>query len=294
MQRTRAGGIRLAATGVAVAAIVLAGCGSSKSKTASSATSSAPTTLALSISESGKTAKYSAPASIQGGLVTVKLTNNGKKLHGAQLIRITGRHTLAQAGAVLSSESHKIPNWIRLQGGVGGAPPGDTASATTNLPAGKYAIVDFTAEEGPPVFAAMTVTPGTAGTLPSTATTITAAAAGKDRYRWQIAGPLKAGANEIKFQSKGKNTLHHLVAVRITKDVPIAKLVKEMLSNGPPPSYIDPSAQDSTAVIDSGRALTTSLVLTKPGKYIFLCHLNDRDGGKPHFAEGLITTVNVR
>jgi hypothetical protein len=67
-----------------------------------------------------------------------------------------------------------------------------------------------------------------------------------------------------------------------------------MLSNGPPPSYIDPSAQDSTAVIDSGRALTTSLVLTKPGKYIFLCHLNDRDGGKPHFAEGLITTVNVR
>ena len=145
-----------------------------------------------------------------------------------------------------------------------------------------------------PRFAPITVTPGQSGALPATATTITAANPSKDHYKWEISGTLKAGANPVTFVSKGKSALHELGAIRITGNESIAQIVKALESNGPPPTFVDPTARDQTAVLDGGKSLTTQLTLSKPGKYIFFCHLTDRDGGKPHFAEGLITTVTVQ
>jgi hypothetical protein len=285
-----------AAALIPLAVLALAACGSSKkSKTAAAPSAS---TLALSISESGKSAKFTAPPSAKGGLVTVRLTNNGKKPHGAQLFRITGGHTVQDALRATAGESSKTPDWIRAEGGIGAANPGETASATMNLAAGKYAVADFASgpeeSSGPPVIAQMTITPGASASLPATDTTITAAAPAEDKYKWQISGPLKTGSNEITFDSKGKDALHHVVAVRVTADVPLGKVVKDFEKEGPPPSYIDPSVQYASSMIDGGKSETTDLILPKPGKYIFLCHLTDRDGGKPHFAEGLITKVNVQ
>jgi len=288
-----------AAALVPVAVLALAACGSSKKKSSTAATA-ASATLTLSISESGRSASFTAPSTTKGGLVAVHLTNNGKKPHGAQLLRITGGHTVQDAIKATAGESNKTPDWIRAQGGIGGAAPGETAAATLDLPAGKYAIVDFAgAEEGPnapqPAISQMTVTPGASAALPATGTTITAAAPAKDKYKWQISGPLKAGTNEITFASKGKDALHHVVAVRLSADVPVATVLKDLeKENAPPPSYIDQSVNYSTAVLDGGKSETTQLILPKPGNYIFLCHLTDRDGGKPHFAEGLITKVNVQ
>ena len=232
--------------------------------------------------------------------MTVRLTNNGKKPHGAQLFRITGGHTVQDAIKATAGETNKTPDWIRAEGGIAAAAPGETAAATVDLPAGKYATVDFAGAQeesssGPPAIAEMTVTAGTSAPLPSTGTTITATAPAKDKYKWQISGPLKTGSNEITFASKGKDALHYIVAVRLTTDVPVSTVLKDLeKENGPPPSYVDPSVNYSTSVLDGGKSETTQLMLPKPGKYIFLCHLTDRDGGKPHFAEGLITKVNVQ
>jgi hypothetical protein len=304
VQLARAGAGQRAAAAIVVVAISIAGCGSSsKSSTSTSATAQAastPRTLALSISEAGKSSKFAGPASIQGGLVTVQLTNNGRTPHGAQLVRIEGAHTIEQALKTLGGESHKTPGWLRAEGGVGAAAPGSSASATVKLPAGSYAVVDVAGAEsrqgggGGPAFAPLTVTPGQAGALPSTTTTITAAAPSKDHYKWEISGPLKVGANDVTFASKGSSALHELNAVRITGNESTAQLVKALESNGPPPSYVDVTSNDKTAVLDGGNSLTTQLTLSKPGKYVFFCHLTDRDGGKPHFAEGLITTVTVQ
>lgn len=284
---------------IAVASTAIAACGSSKkSSTAAPTTSSAKPsgTLALSITEAGKTAKYSGPTTVTGGLVHLSLHNAGKAPHAAQLIRVDPPHTVMEALRAIGGGSNKTPDWLHAGGGLGPAAPGLTVNATLNLPAGNYAIADIGGpnSSGPPAVTTLTVTPGTSGTLPATPTTVTAAATGKDKYKWQISGPLKAGPNTITFASKGKSTLHLLAAARITGNPSQAQLIKALESNGPPPPFLDQTSFYSTAALDSGNSEVTPLPLLKPGRYILFCPLHDRDGGKPHFAEGLLTTIVVK
>ena len=65
--------------------------------------------------------------------------------------------------------------------------------------------------------------------------------------------------------------------------------------NGPPPKFLDQKSFTSTSVLDgTNKSEVTQLSLARPGKYVLFCPLTDRDGGKPHLAEGLLTTVNVK
>ncbi len=103
------------------------------------------------------------------------------------------------------------------------------------------------------------------------------------------------GKNTITFNSKGKKAVHLMIAVPVKgKAPPISQIKKDLASNGPPPSYVDASEAQSTAIVDGGASQTTTIDLKKPGKYIFFCPLTDRDGGKPHFEEGLLKVQTVK
>src|SRR5439155_16700854 len=130
--------------------------------------------------------------------------------------------------------------------------------------------------------------------LPSTPTSVTAANPSKDHYKWEIMGGIKAGPQSLTFNSKGKEAIHLIGAARITGNHSNAELVKALSTNGKPPSYVDTSSFTSTAVLDGGKSEVTSFVLDKPGKYVLFCPLPDRDGGKSHIKEGLLTTVTVK
>src|SRR5437764_728797 len=176
---------------VVLAALALAACGSSSKKKSSSTSSTPaqqPATLALSISESGKKASYTAPATTRGGLVNVTLRNKGKGPHSAQLVAI-GNHTVAEVKKSIAG--NKTPSWAHLLGGSPSVAPGQTGAATVVLPADNYIILDFGSQGGPPTYKTIKVTGGAAGTLPSTPTTVTAAAPAKDKYKWHVGGPLK-------------------------------------------------------------------------------------------------------
>lgn len=282
----------------ALAAVALAACGSDNKSTSSSSSSSAgPTTLSVSISEQGKAAKYTAPTSVKGGLVKLTLANRGKRPHGAQLANISGGHTAQEALKVIGSNSNKTPSWIRAEGGIGQVAPGKSASATVNLTPGKYLLADAggPGSSGPPAYTQLTVTGGgTAGSLPATPVTVTAAAPAKDKYKWEISGALKPGTSDVTFASKGKDALHLLGAFRVKGNPSKAQIMKALKSHGKPPAFVDQTSFTSTAVIDGGKSQTTPLSLRQPGKYVLFCPLTDRDGGKPHFAEGLLTTVDVK
>jgi plastocyanin len=297
--QSAAGNRRALAAGHTALALALAlaviGCGSGAAHTngGGGPPASGAAVMALSFAD----AKFAGPATIAGGPVTLRFANHGKAPHSAQLLRLLGGHTIAQALAALGSRSTGTPVWIRAEGGLGAVLPGASASASMILPAGSYAVLDLTGAQegqvGSPVAMALTVTAARTGALPSTATTITAAAPSKGHYRWEISGPLTVGTHAVRFVSQGAAAVHELTAVRVIGSTSVAQIAQALEANGPPPTFIDRATKQQTAVLDGGSSLTTELTFTRPGTYVFFCHLADRGGGKPHFAQGLITTVTV-
>jgi hypothetical protein len=273
----------------ALIAVVIAGCGGSSG-------SSEPTVLKIGVSEQGKQASFELPKSAEGGLVEVKLTNEGKAPHGVQFVRFTEGHTEQEVLKELGGENEKTPDWIRGEGGIGAVGPGETGSATVNLEDGNFVVVDaaaFSGEGGPPATAPLKVTEGEEGDLPETEGTVTAEEAGHDKYAWDVSG-LKAGKDDITFNSEGEKAIHLIIAVPVKGKAPSLDQVKKDFAkeNGPPPSYINFEEAQSTAILDGGKSQTTTLDLKK-GKYIFFCPLMDRDGGKPHDQEGLLSIETV-
>ena len=283
-----------------LAAVALAACGDDKSKSDSGKPptnpgGTTPAALSLSIAEAGKSAKFTVPASTKGGLVEVTLENKGKKPHAAQLVRLLGGHKPAEAVKAVSGNSNKTPSWLRGEGGPSTALPGKSSKASVILPKGDYVVLDSGGPgSGPPAYKAFKVTAGESGDLPGTDTTVTAAAAGKDHFKWQVDGQLKPGENRITFVSKGKDTIHFVGAFRVKGDPSLAKIQKGLASNGKPPAFVDGSSFANTSVIDSGKSEVTSLGIRKPGQYVLFCPLSDRDGGKPHDQEGLLQKITVK
>jgi hypothetical protein len=275
---------------VAAGAIVIAGCGGSDDESA--------TVLKVGVTEKGKTASFDVPKEAEGGLVEVKLTNQGRAPHGLQLIRYSGGHSAEEVLKEISGESEETPDWIRAEGGIGSVNPGETQAATLNLEDGDFVLVDATAINeggGKPATAEMKFTDGSSGDLPETPAEVVAAETGEDEYEWEVSG-LKAGKNEITFDSQGDEALHLLIAVPLKGKVPpLSQIEKDISKEGPPPSYIDfEGGVQSTAVIDGEKSQTTQLDLSKPGKYLLFCPLTDRDGGKPHDQEGLLAVEEVQ
>ncbi len=275
------------------AVAMIAGCGGSNSN-------DNPTTLSLKISENGKAAAFEAPKTAKGGLVKVDLANQGKAPHGVQFIQYTG-HSEQEVLQLLGQNSNVIPPWVKLEGGIGSVAPGQTGTATVNLPQGNYVLVDAAAlggpapSSGPPATAGMTLSGGSTGDLPDTDANVTADSLGNDKYKWDISG-LKTGTNQVTFDSKGDDAVHTIIAVPVKGQAPpVDQIKKDLASNGPPPSYVDPSGLQSSALLDGGNEQTTTLDLKTPGQYIFFCPLMDRDGkGKSHDQEGLLAVETVK
>jgi hypothetical protein len=276
----------------------LAACGSS-SKKKSSSTSATPAqtvSLSLGIAEKGKKASFTAPASTQGGVVNVTLQNTGKKPHEAQFARVDPGHTIKDV--LKAAAGNGPPPWAHLVGGVSAVAPGQTGTATLSLAAGNYFVLDTAngpGGGGPPAVKALKVSGGAGGSLPSTPTTITAASPAKDKYKWDISGSLKAGDNRVTFVSKGDpKAIHFIAAFRVKGKVSDAQIKKALNSNRKPPPFVDASTFTNTTILDSGKSAVVSLPLKKPGEYVLFCPLKDRDGGKQHDQEGLVTRVNVK
>ena len=268
------------------AAAAVAGCGGGSDNGSSAAKASVTYT---------KAGKFTVPKTVSGGLVEVSLKNQDTKApHTAQLVQVKGGHSTQEAIKFLSSNSDKTPEWIRGQGGPSAA-PGQTTTATVNLPAGQYIVTDLggPGSSGPPATAPVKVSGGSQGDLPSTATTVTGQEKGKDKYAWNVSGDLKSGDNDITFKSEGDEAIHLLGAFRINGKHSNAEITKALEGGGPPP-YVDQQSFTSTSILDGGKSQVTDLHLTKPGTYVLFCPLTDRDGGKPHFAEGMITQVTVK
>jgi hypothetical protein len=281
--RAAPGILALIAAGGAVA-----GCGGT------SAGATRPTNLRLSISEAGNAAKYTIPASGKGGLTQIVLVNSGRAPHSAQLVLVARGHSVADAVKQLAANSGKTPNWLRAEGGVGTTLPGRTGTAIVNLPTGTYAIVDTVGlrRGGPPAYGQTKLSGGQRGTVPRYAARITGLPTGKAKYAWRITG-LKPGTHPLDFVSKGKSAIHLVSLFKIKGNAnPSLGAIKTALQSNASPSYIDQSSRVVTAALDGGKSMATSLTFTR-GRYVFFCPLPNRDGGKPHYLQGMLRKLTI-
>ena len=233
----------------------------------------------------------SGPSSLKSGAVAVSFKNTGQAPADLQLVGVEGDHSVDEVLQVVGSQDGPIPDWLTGEGGVGTIAPGQTGTATVLLDKGKYyAIGEVDSEDDngpPPASVALDVTGDGKGSLPSAGATIKA-----KEYSFDVKG-LKAGSNTVKFENDGQQ-LHHLIAAPLADGATIEDVKKFVQTEGEPQGEppLNFEASTGTAVIDKGRALVTTLDL-KPGKYVFMCFMTNRDGGAPHAMQGMIQEVNI-
>jgi hypothetical protein len=224
------------------------------------------------------------------------MTNKGKKPHSMQLVWIDGKHTDAEIAKVVGSESGPIPSWLHGGGGVPTVPPGGTGSVTVNLRKATYA---FWSDESDDSTGAsdlksgmkgrFTATTDKASSEPTAGATITA----KD-YGFDVSG-LKAGKNTVSFTNAGKE-LHLVVMFPLLPGKTIADMTKALSADptakdAPPPPF-NPEKIQGLPVVDTGVSMVSDVTLSK-GHWAFVCFINDRAGGPPHFMKGMIKDVLI-
>jgi hypothetical protein len=273
------------------AVALLAGCGDDKA--------SEPRQVSLSVSKSGSTYELSAPETVEAGLVEISLQVDAPatEQHDAQLLRVEGDHTLAEAlEAVSSEEGAPTPPWIFAGGGVGSTEGGRTATVTQVLEPGTYYVVDLGQGEGDnvPSFAEQGATATIEVTgeaddaeLPDADATVTA-----EDFSFTADG-LEAGVNRVRFDNDGKE-IHHIIAVPYTEGATLEQVKAFATSDEPPdgPPPIEFQRAAATAALEGGTSQITELDLTT-GKYALLCFISNRAGGPPHVVYGMVAEVEV-
>jgi hypothetical protein len=285
-------------------AIPIAGCGDDDKDAAAEK----PTIFAVTATATGSKQKaLEFPATVKAGLVSLTLKNTDTVARSAQLIRVTGDQTVDDVLKIVNAEETKIPEFMQDGGGTGAVKPGATATATQNLAPGRYVIWDDEGgDEGDApgndelgAKGEFTVTgEATDAELPKVAATVTATDSGTDtkddkEYSFEFKG-LKAGTNQVRFENTG-DQLHHALFFPLAKGKTIkdaeAAFASDQAPTGPPP--VDFANAVGTTVIDGGIAQNITLDL-KAGSYAVICFLSDRDGGKPHVAQGMIKELTVQ
>ena len=273
---------------LAAGALALAACGDDDEDKGTSGGTGAAKTMKVSVSAQNR---LTGVTSVPAGAVKIDFTNQSRQGHDLQVIRVDGNQTAQDVLKVIGREGGPIPPWMHGAGGVGSVEPGQTGTSTQVLRPGRYHVIASADAEGegpPPLTAPLEVRPGESeGSLPSTDARIEAF-----DYGFRQTG-LKSGDNTITFANRGRE-LHHVVAAPIQPGKTIADVRRFAATQGEPsgPPPLDFESGFDTVVLDGGASQTTTIEL-RPGKYAFLCFIQDRAGGPPHVAKGMIQEVTV-
>ena len=246
------------------------------------ATPAGPAKLTITATGSG----IEVPGSAAPGVTEITLQNDGKKDATGQLLRIEGNRSEQEVVQTFNavSDGDKIPEWIVGGGGLGTTKPGKSTVVTQELEKGRYFVFNDAdtpvTEKG---YAVFKVSGESADAELPAGSTVTAS-----EYKFE-SQKITAG-EPIVFENVG-DELHHLVGFPVLPGKTIAEAEKFLKTDKGEPA-VDYEATVGTAVIDSNQTLVTDLGLKK-GKYLFVCFITDRAGGKSHFEKGMISEATV-
>jgi uncharacterized cupredoxin-like copper-binding protein len=257
---------------------------------AATTTAAAPNVVNLTATEY----KFDAPAEIPAGMTTFKLTNNGKELHHAALIKLDSGKTLddMMAGMKAMKPGSPPPSWVIPAGGPNAAAPGNSTSLTVNLEPGNYVLACFIPDaKGVPhimkgMAKALTVAPNAAANSGEPASDVTVTLSD---YKFDFSTPLTAGQHTLRIHT-APGQPHEFMLFQLAPGKTSSDVTKYIESGmkGPPPGM----PLGGVAALANGRDVFYTVDL-KPGKYAAICFLEDAKDGKPHFTHGMSQDITV-
>lgn len=275
--------------------LAITACSKDKSPQYASADSAAAPTVAPPVVNITATEyAFTAPDTIQGGLTTLHLVDEGKELHHVQLIKLDSGKTMADFEKAMKGmkPNSPLPSWAHEAGGVNAPRPGGgEASATLTLDPGTYAMVCLIPDANgvPHVMKGMvrplTVVPATgpAPTEPKADVTMKLA-----DYSFTLSTPLTAGTHTIRVENDGAQP-HEVEIVRLAPGKSAADMAVWVdRQYGPPPG--EPLGGVPAIPVGAHADITENFT---PGNYALLCFVPDVKDGKPHAAHGMVKQISV-
>jgi uncharacterized cupredoxin-like copper-binding protein len=276
---------------------VLAACASDgPSRDAATSTGSAgkaPAAAPAVITVAAKDYSFDAPDTLRAGLTTIRLVNNGKELHHAQLVKLDDvTKTMADIHEALKNPGPP-PAWVKFVGGPNAVPPGKSSETTSILSHGKYVYLCFIpssdgivhARKGMvKMFAVWPQDQKTVTELPASVATIKML-----DYDYELSQPLTPGRHTIRVENVGPQP-HELALLKLAPGKTVADFAAwdKGGMKGPPP--VEPVG--GVVALDKGGNATFTADLTA-GDYGLMCFIPDSKDGKPHYAHGMMKPIKV-
>jgi plastocyanin len=278
--------VRVASSFALAAVVTLAGCKSERASVA--ADHAAPSTVTITARDYA----FQAPASIPAGMTTVRLVNQGKELHQAQLIKFEDGKTLDDLARAMKNPGPP-PSWIKFVGGPNGIVPGGEASATAVLTPGQYAYICLIPSGDGVIhlakgmalpFEVAAASSGSPAELAAADVTINLV-----DYDFEASQPLTPGRHTIRVVNTAPQP-HELVLLKLAPGKKVEDFGRwaETGMKGAPPAQ----PVGGVAMLDTGGEGTFEADLA-PGEYGFICFVADAKDGKPHLAHGMMKTIKV-
>lgn len=227
----------LGSVGLAVAT------GARGSTSATAATPSTMSVIAHGADTSGMMSFTGVPSRLHAGLVTVKFHNGDHdEQHEAQLVRLTGGHTVADVKALVTRNPElNPPVWMVPAGGVDPVDPGVRASWTGVLGPGSYVLACFLTDTHGRSHAAMGMLDAfsVTGTAPAKMSLPKAPTATIGPNQFDIP-TLAAGATSLRVVNNYSDAMEDVIVAVIKPGKTFADVLREAQSAGangaPPPS----------------------------------------------------------
>lgn len=290
--RCKVGAIRTVAVAITVAAAITACSGQDREKTGDSAMAAGTVEPAV-VTIVAKDFAYEAPDTITGGMVTIKLVNQGPELHHIQLIHIGDGHTYADfvEGMKSMQPGSPMPPWLHDVAGPNTPVPGGEQSLTGELQPGTYAIVCFipSADQMPHAMKGMmkelTVLPNTG---PAAAAPVADITVKMTDYAWEVSPEITAGKHIIRIENSATQS-HEMFIGRLEQGKTPMDLVKWVENQaGPPPAV----PMGGISGMSQGAVVYLPVDLA-PGEYGLWCFLPDAKDGKMHVVHGMMKQFTV-
>jgi uncharacterized cupredoxin-like copper-binding protein len=225
----------------------------------------APAPLRLIASDNA----FEVPARVRGGLVTVRLVNQGHSWHEALIVALADSASVATYLDAAKAGSD-FPAGASDVSGPGIVGPGDSSEVVLRLAPGRYAVVCWTdnhVKAG--MIAALEVT---GSSPPSPGAPAAETELGLLDFHFDLSQPLRAGRQVIQIANRGKRT-HEVAVYRLAEGRTVADFGAWLATrDGAPPAW----PVGGAASMESGRETWATLTLP-PGHYFMACGVPEGD-----------------